>query len=62
MEKLSKNQQRVLNKLTDKWQSAYELQESRKTLDSLANQGLIQKWRDNGYLFCPRIAIKYRRY
>ena len=59
--KLSKTQQRALEKLTDKWQSSYRLQESRNTLNSLVRLELVERKSEMGAYFCPRTCIVYRK-
>lgn len=59
--KLSKTQQRVLEKLTNEWQSSYTLGEGLNTLESLVNKGLIEVKRELGSSFMPRIQIKFRK-
>lgn len=60
---LSKTQQRALNKLSDKWQSAYSLQESMATLRSLVRKGLVESTGSNnfGALFSPPTEICFRQ-
>ena len=58
--KLSSVQKRTLRKLTNKWQSPYELSESIGTLDSLVSKHLAIRKYEQGYLFFPRSAIMYR--
>lgn len=61
-DKLSPAQERALAKLSDKWQSAYTLQESMNTLDALVRRGLAARnYGGVGSLFSPRTAIHYRR-
>lgn len=59
--KLSKTQKRVLEKLTDRWQNSYELQESRNTLNSLTRLGLVERKYETGAGFLPRTCIVYRK-
>lgn len=61
--KLSTVQERALNKLktmAGKWESAYGLQESRNTLESLVKMGLLQTRSSIGYMFDSRLGIEYR--
>lgn len=58
---LSKTQQRALKKLTDKWQNAYQLQESLSTLNSLVIKKLAEKKSSLGCYFMPRINNKFRK-
>ena len=60
--KLSKPQERTFKKLikVGDWQTAYSLQESRNTLDSLVEKGLVTRKRELGSLFDPRTAIYYK--
>ncbi len=59
---LSYTQNRAFNKLFDsrKWLSAYELQESRGTLDALVRKGLLITRHGLGCIFDPRVGIKYK--
>lgn len=59
--KLSKAQQRAYDKLTDKWQSAYELQERIVTLDILVTKGIADCYAGLGAVFFPQNGMKYRR-
>jgi hypothetical protein len=59
--KTTHNQRIVYNLLKAKnWQSAYDLQCSLGTLRALERKGLIESKSDTGYLFMPRIMIKFR--
>ena len=59
---VTKPQWRALNKLqVDKWQSAYELQESRAVLNALVRKELAIVKYDLGHIFSPRTSIYYRR-
>jgi hypothetical protein len=59
--KLSPTQERAMAKLTQEWQSAYELRESLATLGSLVRKGLAEVKHGYGSMFLPRAEIKYRR-
>jgi len=60
--KLSKAQERALGKLsTSEWRSAYDLQESRRTLNALVGLKLAEVHNDFGHFMLPRIMIKYRK-
>ena len=59
--KLSPIMERALEKLTDEWQCAYELQESMSTLDALAERKLAQRKHELGYMFFPRMHILYKK-
>lgn len=62
MEKLTKPQQRALEKLHPvDWQSAYNLKESLPTLNALVRKGLAESQMGLGYLFLPRTEIKFRQ-
>jgi hypothetical protein len=58
--RLSKAQQRAYDRLTDEWQSAYELQERLDTLDILVTKGLADCYAGLGLRFFPQRAMKYR--
>jgi len=60
--KLSKAQARALRKLsTSEWKNAYELSESRKTLEALVKLELVERQESAfGGFTLPRIMIKYR--
>lgn len=59
--KLSPTQQRALSKLTNEWQSVYELKESLPTLNALCQRGLAISYRGGlGSLFNPRVGIAFR--
>lgn len=61
MAKLSETQQRALGKLHEHlYYSAYELQESIRTLDSLCNKGLAEKKLERGAVAFPRTGTTYR--
>jgi hypothetical protein len=59
---LSKPQGRALRKLKIRggWHSAYQLQESMGTLNSLCSKGLVTKKQGLGSLAFPRTGIMYR--
>lgn len=59
---LPEAQNRAFNKLfsSRKWHSAYELQESRRTLDTLVRKGLLIRGRGLGCIFGPRAGIIYK--
>lgn len=59
--KLSKTQQRALEKLTDEWQSGYKLGEKINTLKVLVNKGLAIEKRERGYSYMPRTCIVYKK-
>lgn len=61
MDKLTKNQQRALGKLGVLWKSAYELQESKGTLDALVRRGLADRKHGIGSMAFPRTNVTYRR-
>lgn len=56
----TKAQKRALLKLTDEWQSAYELQETIPTLEGLVRRKLAEKKLETGYLFMPHNSIMFR--
>ena len=59
--KLTKAQERAKAKLTNEWQSAYDLGESLQTLRRLvACKVAIVKRDSPGDVFFPRSAIKYK--
>ncbi len=60
--KLSKIQERTLEKFgkSNEWVSAYELQESIGTLESLLDKNLIEIKHSVGDMFFPRTAIEWR--
>lgn len=62
MAKLNPAQLRALAKLAKAadWQCAYDVQESLATLDALVSRGYAQRVREEGWLFIPRVQIKYR--
>lgn len=62
LEKLTPTQQRVLRKLTraNKWCSAFELQESLATLDTLVRKKYAKKIMPLGSFAFPRNSIKYK--
>lgn len=58
---LSTTQRRALDKfVTLGYFSAYDLQESRLTLNALVRKGLLERFHQDGHLFLPRIRILYR--
>ena len=59
--KLSVPQQKALNKLTNEWQSPYDLHVGLNVLDALVNRGLAERKRELGYLFSPRTNILFRK-
>jgi hypothetical protein len=59
--KLSVPQQKALNKLTDEWQSSYELQVRLNTLYVLVDKGLVERKSLVGYMFSPRNNILFRK-
>ena len=59
--KLTLAQARAVAKLTKEWQSAYDLQESLKTLGALATKGLADHHLEMlGSMFSPRTANSFR--
>jgi len=59
--KLTQIQRLALANLNDgKWHSAYDLQISRRVLDSLVRYGLAESVNRRGSLFSPRTSIQYR--
>lgn len=60
MIKPTKAQQRALAKLTNEWQSAYQLKETIPTLEGLFRRGLAEQLLDKGYLMMPHNQIKFR--
>ena len=59
--KLTKAQERAKAKLTLRWQCAYELEESRQTLNSLVVRKVALMKRDSvGACFFPRNAIWFK--
>lgn len=61
MKKLTPTQVEVLSRITEMWQSAYELQASRATLNALVKKGLVQRRGGLGAILDPRTSIQYRR-
>jgi hypothetical protein len=59
--KITDTQVRALNKLTDKYQSAYQLQEKLNTLNSLVKLKLAQHITSRGSLFFPRTSNLYKK-
>lgn len=59
--KLTNTQEIVLNKLDDKWRSAYDLQCSLATLNKLVKLGLAETEKDLGSLFMPRVCKHFRK-
>lgn len=54
-------QQRAINKLKDmEWKSAYDIQESRNTLDALVSKGVLESRGGLGSMAFPRNNILYR--
>lgn len=62
MGKLTQYQSAALAKLTNEWQSAYELKFSIATLDNLYRRGLADRRLENGATFpgFERTSTKYR--
>lgn len=61
MSNLTVPQQRAMDKFKNLgYFSAYDLQESRKTLDMLVNKGLLECFHKEGALMLPRIQIVYK--
>lgn len=59
--KLSATQQRALNKLNEKFRSAYTMGESLSTMESLVNAGLAEKHIDTlGSIAFPRVHTFFR--
>lgn len=58
--KLSKLQEQALGKLTNEWQSAYELGFKLCTLNSLADRGLAKRNYGLGSYAFPRSGIKFK--
>lgn len=61
IESLSGVQRMILGKLTDKWQSAYELRASLATLRALEREGLAKSKETLGSMFSPRVNILWRK-
>ncbi len=59
--KLSQAQQRAYDKLTNKFQSAYDLQEYLNTLDILVSKGLADSFKGFAAFFFPRGGWLYKR-
>lgn len=60
--KLSPSQQKALAALSDvEWKSAYDIQVSISTLDSLVKKKLATRKIEQGHMFSPRTAIMFRR-
>ena len=59
---LSRIQNRALNKLINsgEWLSAYKLQESMATLNSLVKKGLVIKRMGPGSFWSPRTGVEYK--
>jgi hypothetical protein len=60
MMKLSKLQKEALERLTNEWQSAYELGFRLGTLNSLADRGLAKRNYGPGSYAFPRSGIKFK--
>ena len=61
MMKLTKVQERAKAKLSTEWLSAYELQESIKTLESLVRSGeAVQKREGLSSMLPPRAILSYK--
>ena len=59
--KLTKAEDRAKNKLTNKWQCAYTLQESIPTLEGLVRRGVAVMRRDKlSAMFSPRTALHFK--
>ena len=58
--KLSKAQQEALDKLTDGWQSAYDMQVRLSTLYSLRGKGLVETQYNVGSFSSPRVCTMWR--
>lgn len=57
---MTKTQTKALKKLNNNWQSAYELQESLSTLNSLVRIKKAKSKSEIGSAFSPRTAIKFK--
>lgn len=60
MKALSKTQEYALSKLTNEWQSAYDIQNSLGTLKSLVKLDLAEIKVQTGHLFFPRSCTFFR--
>jgi hypothetical protein len=43
------------------WYNAYDLRESRCTLDALVSKGFIERRNERGAIFSPRTSVFFRR-